>query len=177
MGAKGYHSFAIDLVGRDIEMGRDPDPALPGRRNDTGLFQTTDDQLACHACFPETHDPGSGIRRTLAESLEAQRDYTIVYPVAERLKAQPQVWYAEPDYLVKADITPNDQLYNKLWGMPKIVANQAWDVTEGSKDVVVGVVDTGVDYTHPDLAANVWSNPGSINGCDCFSSVQTPSFD
>jgi subtilisin family serine protease len=81
------------------------------------------------------------------------------------LKQNPGVRYAEPDYLVHADLTPNDPLYNKLWGMQRISANQAWDVSTGSKSVVVGVVDTGVDYTHPDLAGNVWSNPGSVNGC------------
>jgi serine protease len=81
------------------------------------------------------------------------------------LKRYAAVRYAEPDYLVKADMTPNDPNYNKLWGMPKIAANQAWDVTTGSQSVVVGVVDTGVDYTHPDLASNVWSNNGSVNGC------------
>jgi serine protease len=81
------------------------------------------------------------------------------------LKKYSRVRYAEPDYLVKAVMTPNDAMYNKLWGLPKIAANQAWDVSTGSKTVVVGVVDTGVDYTHPDLAANAWSNNGSVNGC------------
>ena len=82
-----------------------------------------------------------------------------------RLKTNPYVRYAEPDYLVRADMTPNDPLYNKLWGMPKIVSNKAWDITTGSKGIVVGVVDTGIDYNHPDLADNVWSNAGSINAC------------
>jgi subtilisin family serine protease len=82
-----------------------------------------------------------------------------------RLRTHPHVRYAEPDYIVHADMTPNDSLYHKLWGLQKIHADTAWDSTTGTRDVVVGVVDTGIDYAHPDLAANVWSNNGLINGC------------
>jgi subtilisin family serine protease len=88
-----------------------------------------------------------------------------VQATIDALQRNPNVRYAEPDYLVQAEMTPNDSYYNKLWAMPKISANTAWDVTTGSKDVVVGVVDTGIDYTHPDIAANAWSNSGAINGC------------
>src|SRR6185436_1660421 len=55
---------------------------------------------------------------------------------------------------------PNDPRYSSQWYLPKIGAPAAWKVTTGSSNIVVAVIDTGVDYTHPDLAANMWRNPG-----------------
>jgi len=95
-------------------------------------------------------------------------------------KKHSEVAYAEPDYLLHTSTVPNDPSFGQLWGMQNtgqsvlgtvgtpgadIKAEPAWSVTKGTKNVVVGVVDTGIDYTHPDLAANVWSNPGGIGGC------------
>jgi serine protease len=88
-----------------------------------------------------------------------------VFAAITRLEANRRVRYAEPDYAVHTLQAPNDPLYNQLWGMPDVSADSAWDVTGGTKSVVIGVVDTGIDYTHPDLAANVWTNDGSINNC------------
>jgi hypothetical protein len=93
----------------------------------------------------------------------------------ERLKRDPAVLYAEPNYLLSVDVTPNDPRYNELWGMNNtgqtggiadadIDADTAWNVSTGSSSVLVGVIDTGVDYNHPDLAANIWTNPGEIPG-------------
>ena len=93
---------------------------------------------------------------------------TVANKIAQ-LESHGKVRYAEPDYAVRADLIPDDQSYQKLWGMKKILADQAWDFTMGTRAIVVGVVDTGIDYNHPDLAANVWSNPGSINGCSAGS--------
>jgi len=90
------------------------------------------------------------------------------------------VIYAEPNYILHADTVPNDPQFPNLWGLRNtgqviggtagtagadIKAEPAWTVTTGTSTVVVGVVDTGIDYNHPDLAANVWSNPGGIGGC------------
>ncbi len=96
------------------------------------------------------------------------------------LEANPNVEYAEPNYLLYALETPTDPRFGDLWGLNNtgqlddggnagtpdadIDAVEAWDVFTGSSSVVVAVIDTGVDYTHPDLAANAWSNPGEIAG-------------
>jgi subtilisin family serine protease len=96
------------------------------------------------------------------------------------LKKRASVRFAEPDYILHADVVPNDPRFGDLWGLQNtgqpilgttgtpgadIHAVPAWDISTGSSSVVVGVVDTGIDYTHPDLAGNVWSNPGGIGGC------------
>ena len=70
------------------------------------------------------------------------------------------VEYAEPDWLLEEFSTPNDPFYNQLWGMNKINAPQAWDVQTGNSSVIVGVIDSGVDWTHPDLIDNIWQNMG-----------------
>jgi len=84
----------------------------------------------------------------------------------EALKADADVLYAEPDYLLHLDLTPNDPRYtsNELYGLNKIGAPAAWNTTTGSSSVVVGVIDEGIDKVHPDLAANIWVNPGEIPG-------------
>ena len=70
--------------------------------------------------------------------------------------------YAEPNFRVKTVATPNDPNYSQLWGMPKIGAPAAWDVSFGNRSMVAAIVDTGVSYTHPDLASNMWSAPAAF---------------
>ena len=96
------------------------------------------------------------------------------------LKApQTQLATAERDYLVFPTLFPDDTSFPQLWGMHNtgqtggtadadIDAPEAWDISTGSREVLVGVIDTGVDRTHPDLAANMWRNPNEIvgNGVD-----------
>ena len=100
------------------------------------------------------------------------------------LRRDPRVAYAEPNYVVYADdhgTFPNDPSMHQLWGLDNfgqtingvagtpdadVDAAEAWAVSTGSPDVVVAVIDTGVDTSHPDLAANAWVNAGEdCAGC------------
>lgn len=82
------------------------------------------------------------------------------------LKARDDVIYAEPNYILHAELTPNDPSFNQLYGLNLIGAPQAWNTTTGSPNIVVAVIDEGIDIAHPDLQANIWTNPspGSISG-------------
>src|SRR5207253_10754780 len=82
------------------------------------------------------------------------------------LNARDDVLYAEPNYIRHLDLTPNDPSFGALYGITRIAPPKAWDTTIGSRSVVVGVIDEGIDISHQDLAANIWTNPspGSIPG-------------
>jgi len=100
-----------------------------------------------------------------------------VEKAVEYYKSDPDVEYAEPNYIVHIDAVPDDMYFNNLWGLQNtgqtggtadadIDASEAWDLTTGSADVVIAVVDTGVAYDHPDLSGNIWSNAGETSCAD-----------
>ncbi len=102
--------------------------------------------------------------------------------VAQEYRALPEVEYAEPNYEITADremkggakpVHPGDPMFNEQWALDNsgqrggkagadISAMRAWAVTRGSEEIVVAVLDSGVDYTHPDLAKNIWTRPENI---------------
>ena len=91
------------------------------------------------------------------------------------LQSQIGVDFAQPDYVVGVTRTTNDPLVASQWALNNTGQNggtvdadmdafEAWDIATGTRFTIVAVIDTGVDFTHPDLAANMWINTGEIPG-------------
>jgi subtilisin family serine protease len=84
---------------------------------------------------------------------------------AEALERRADVRYAHPNHVYRLTLIPNDSSFGSLWGLNQpsdadIDAPEAWDVTQGSDSVTVAVVDSGIDYNHPDIQANMWAGRG-----------------
>lgn len=79
-------------------------------------------------------------------------------------RGRPEVVAAEPNQRYQAHRAANDPERSRLYGLERIGAPAAWDVTQGDAGVVVAVFDTGMDLTHPDLAPNLWKNPQEVPG-------------
>ncbi len=126
---------------------------------------------------------------TIRKSLHLPDHYLVAVPEADldtlpnlmaRLNSETSsILYAEPDHIVFATQTfPNDPSFTNLWGLHNtgqsggktdadIDAPEAWDISQGSPEMIVGVIDSGVDLSHPDLASNIWTNPmETANGLD-----------
>ncbi|HET9529127.1 MAG TPA: S8 family serine peptidase [Blastocatellia bacterium] len=118
-----------------------------------------------------------GLDRIFLLKLDPESD---IESVIADLKQSPAIEYAEPNYRVEtASLLPNDQYFSRQWplrnlgigvdGQPSyldadIKATHAWDISLGSPDVIIAVTDTGIDMTHPDLARNIYTNPGEVPG-------------
>ena len=123
---------------------------------------------------------GSSILLLKSNTLKTQE-------IIDRLKNDPNVEFVEPNYIKKFFLIPNDPFFSQQWGLNNtgqsvrgvmgtpdadIDAIEGWDITTGSSEIIVAVIDTGVDYNHPDLNQNIWINIGEIpNNGDFLISV------
>jgi len=111
--------------------------------------------------------------RTIAERPDLGRIYRVavgagtdsqLQELLEAYRRQPDVEYAELNHVIAICAEPDDPQYPQQWGTRKIGSSEAWDTCRGSVEVVVAVIDTGVDYNHRDIQANMWVNEAELHG-------------
>jgi len=130
------------------------------------------------------HDEVSSLSNVYLLKFHNKND---IFSIATKYAENPNIEYAEPNYLYhlcsstrrswqsvqeistspSSNFIPDDPLFNQQWFLNQfsdcdIDAPEAWDIETGDPDIVIAVVDTGVDYNHEDLADNIWTNPGEI---------------
>ncbi len=146
------HDYATDSILVRYRDDNPHAPAAPSANSGTNFFTDVPGLRIVHL--------GQGV--TVADAVA---DY----------RSDPNVLYAEPNYRVSVQQIPDDPQFDAQWGMNNtgqtggtvdadIDAAEAWDYTTGHGNTLVAVIDTGVDYTHEDLAQNIWVNPGEIPG-------------
>ncbi|MCL0030410.1 S8 family serine peptidase, partial [Thermodesulfovibrionales bacterium] len=103
------------------------------------------------------------------------REGQTVEEALRQYRRNPLVAHAQPNYLFRMQTIPDDTDFGELWGLHNtgqtggtpdadIDAPEAWGITTGSPDVIIAVIDTGVNYLHPELAGNMWTNPAELTG-------------
>lgn len=165
-GASGAVSAATHITGAKGDF--DKHSVLVKFKDQAGPGERKNLARAINATFKDRNNDGvddrfANIGKGRLAQLELAKGQQ-VDQILKRLANHPMIEFAEPNYMVYATATPNDTQYSSLWGMSMISAPTAWDSTIGDPSIVVGVIDTGFDYNHPDLNANIWRNPNEIAG-------------
>ena len=134
------------------------------------------DRIAARNGADVSFERALGLRGTQLVSAEPGQSVSAAQAELER---SADVVYAEPNFIREAQAVPNDPGFSNLYGLHNtgqavagvsgtpdadIDALEAWDLTTGSPNVVVAVVDSGVDIAHPDLSSSIWTNPGESGG-------------
>ena len=97
-------------------------------------------------------------------------DWVKVTEDCKEIRKDSSVISCEPNVLIKSSVVPNDEWFLLEWGLYDVTDNDAdirawiaWDKGVGSKSTLIGVIDSGIYFSHPDLIGNLWSNPGELN--------------
>ena len=152
----------VMLDGREVIEGE----VIVRYRSQTGSLERQRAEIAADSDASEAIGQ-RGVRRVRSRNLTTRQ-------MLATLSANPDVEFVEPNYVIRAASLPNDTSFASQWGLRNtgqvvegqtgipgadINAPAAWDITTGSRANIVAVLDTGIDFNHPDLAANVFSAP------------------
>lgn len=91
---------------------------------------------------------------------------TDILSLMDRHRSDPDIRYIQPNYLYRpcAEVIPNDPRFSEQWNMERIRMSEAWSLEKGSEEVVIAIVDTGVNYEHEDIKGKIWRNTDEVPG-------------
>ncbi len=165
-------TILIKLAEEDPNLGK----AFANERNMTGIEQVDHvlntfnvkkvTPLFANLALLHKSDKNSDLRRWIRIVLPGNSD---IESALAQLRQSAEIQTAQANRIFHLDYVPNDPQIGEQWALERIHAFAAWDHQRGDKKVLVAVIDTGIDYNHPDLAPNLWINPGEdINGNNVF---------
>lgn len=179
---KGQPTASSSSSSSPLELEHEPGSLIVRFKEEAGLSAARTNALArIRGSFEDRDGDGrydrfSNLDRGgLLMKVDLEPSVSVKEALAE-LRDDPAVEYAEPNYLYRASAIPNDPRFPQQYGLHNlggylggapdadIDAPEAWEVSTGSAAVVVGVLDTGIDYRHVDLRDNMWVNPGELPG-------------
>ncbi len=112
--------------------------------------------------FPhKSAEAAQGLNRIISVKYKNETDPMYL---SAKIKSDASVEWAEPRYIYKTDLIPNDPNIGSQYYLNTVKAYEAWDLSTGSSSVIIGIDDTGVDWNHPDLSDNIWLNTDEISG-------------
>jgi len=125
--------------------------------------------VATQRLFPHHRPPAESTSPDLSRIYRFElRSGMDVWEACRNLAQNPGVEYAEPWFVHQVVFTPNDPSFGFQWHLAKVRADSAWDIQRNDTTVIIGIIDTGVSWAHPDLEANLWINRDEVpnNGID-----------
>ncbi|MEM9065543.1 MAG: S8 family serine peptidase [Planctomycetota bacterium] len=167
--------FPIDLVGKqaleaDATLETIPGSLIVTYRKGTGGPERTVTEILAEMRDSRRFELVGGMEHMVVPDTDAAISFLEMLPWVESV---------EPDYVIRSTLSANDQFIGLQWGLNNtgqsiqgtsglndldIDAFEAWDTTTGDSNLVIAVIDSGVQWDHPDLNGNIWSNPGEIAG-------------
>lgn len=134
------------------------------------LPYSSDEDLFKTEIYPSLVDTEKKLYRTYIITLSSEEE---LQRMKDYLEKHQGVEYVQKDELNELYYYPNDPLISQQWAVPKLKCEQAWDISQGD-NIVVAVVDTGIDYNHPDIAGNMWKNAQGKYGYDFSNNSDDP---
>ncbi|MBK6877960.1 MAG: S8 family serine peptidase [Ignavibacteria bacterium] len=179
----GYFKLAEGLTDKDYMPGTVIFKLKESNRNFAGINSISNSNLEAAFSAIGATAPAKIFADAFKPSVESingekTSDLSLIYVVkynsgrsieeaVNEIYATGEVEYAQPKYIQKVAFTPNDPSLGQQYYINRIQAIAGWDVQQGDTNVVIGIVDSGIDWDHPDLAANIKINYADpINGAD-----------